>query len=57
MTTERWTYLVTHRDAKLTPEELHDGWHWCPDWDYLLIGPGMDELEGCTCGVPDTEIL
>jgi hypothetical protein len=23
--------------------------HYCPDWDYLLIGPGMPEMEACLC--------
>jgi len=23
----------------LTNEEYAEGWHWCPDWDYLMIGP------------------
>lgn len=34
---------------KLTPEEVSQGWHFCCDWDGLLIGPGMSELEYCDC--------
>ena len=50
MTDERWLFLEINKDAKLTKEELAAGWHWCPDWDYLLVGPGMDEfIEGCNC--------
>lgn len=24
-------------------------WHWCPDWDFLLITEYDDEWEACTC--------
>lgn len=33
----------------LTEEEKKEGWHFCLDWDFMLIGPGMSELEACTC--------
>jgi len=34
----------------LTPDEVALGWHWCPDFDYLLVGPGMEmELSVCKC--------
>lgn len=37
----------------LTPEELALGWHWCAEWDGLLVGPSMRETEACSCfGVP-----
>jgi hypothetical protein len=26
--------------ASLTQDEVTQGWHFCPDWDFLLIGPG-----------------
>ena len=30
--------------------------HACPDWDYLVIGPGDPEMAGCTCdGRPHDE--
>ena len=32
-------------DLPLTAEEIAQGWHFCPEWDELLIGPGMSELE------------
>lgn len=35
----------------LTNEEVLVGWHYCPDWDFLLVGPGMEEQEGCQCDV------
>jgi hypothetical protein len=36
-------------DAKLTSEEIAEGWHFCREWDGLLIGPGMPEMEACLC--------
>lgn len=49
MNTERWVELMRNFDLQLTPEEIAQGWHFCYDWDDLLIGPGMIELESCTC--------
>ena len=46
---ERWLYLETHENAELTKEELQEGWHWCPEWDFLLVGPDMKEWEVCLC--------
>jgi hypothetical protein len=34
---------------KLTADELKDGWHFCYDWDGLLVGPGLWELVHCHC--------
>ena len=49
----RWEFLMSpeteQSDAVLTNEELLEHWHWCPEWDYLLIGPGMDEMDACIC--------
>jgi hypothetical protein len=25
------------------------GYHFCEDWDCLLIGPGDEEMKACTC--------
>lgn len=50
MTPERWQELMDDQASRLTPEEVGEGWHFCPDWDFLLIGPGMEiELKCCTC--------
>lgn len=50
MTRTRWTRLMEDEDAQLTGRELAAGWHWCAEWDGLLVGPGMGELEVCRCG-------
>ena len=52
----RWCALMNGTNETgphLTPEEIAAGWHFCIDWDGLLIGPGMGELESCHC-IPKT---
>lgn len=50
MTRERWTELMDDPDAVLADAELDAGWHWCWDWDGLLVGPDMTmEMSCCTC--------
>lgn len=46
----RWHALMANDEMQLTESELSDGWHFCVDWDGLLIGPGMGEMHICTCG-------
>ena len=41
--------LIDLSGEGLTEEEIEAGWHFCPEWDGLLIGPGMVELEACLC--------
>ncbi len=50
MTRTRWIRLMDDDDAQLTEREVAAGWHWCAEWDGLLVGPGMGELECCRCG-------
>lgn len=33
----------------LTDAELFCGWHFCPNSDFLLVGPGMPEFNDCLC--------
>jgi len=49
MTTERWYAVQNSDDTPLTYGEIEDGWHFCHDWDGLLVGPGMKELDFCSC--------
>lgn len=53
MENARYEALMGDDDAKLTPAEKADGWHWCREFDNLLVGPGMGELKHCHCLVPD----
>lgn len=39
-------------DEKLSDAEIAAGWHFCYDWDGLLVGPGMEELKACCCCHP-----
>ena len=48
MNVNRWAEVASDL-AHLTQEEANVGWHFCVDWDLLLIGPGMPEAESCTC--------
>lgn len=49
MTDERWKELMENDDVPLTDKEMVEGWHFCPEWDGLLVGPGMDEMDVCLC--------
>lgn len=51
MSSERWNRLTETGEA-LTEAEMLAGWHWCYDWDDMLVGPGMPEAMCCNCGVP-----
>lgn len=41
-------FLDDDEDVR-TPAEVEAGWHFCPEYDYLLIGPGMMEMDHCVC--------
>ena len=54
MTRERWMQLMQpfaeNDGINLTPEEIEVGYHWCNDWDGLLIHVDDDEfLCCCSC--------
>ena len=57
MTNSRWRGLMGDDEKALTEEEILQGWHFCPEWDSLLIGPGMGEFDHyrehgvCLCGL------
>ena len=46
----RWV-LERNEDLKLTQREMDYGYHFCPDWDGALIGPGDPEMGGCGCDI------
>ena len=43
MTPERYHELETDPKAKLTKEECKEGWHYCSDWDGMLVGPDGED--------------
>ena len=49
MTNSRYAELMRDDSLRLTKEEMSYGWHFCYDWDGLLVGPGMFEQECCCC--------
>jgi hypothetical protein len=53
MDIKRYNELMRNEDLKLSKSEIKDGWHFCYEWDELLIGPGMGEMEYCTCSDVD----
>jgi hypothetical protein len=55
MTEERYKALMddeTATQGNLTDAEIKEGWHFCCEFDGLLIGPGMGEMEHCHCFEP-----
>lgn len=56
MTNERYNAVQNNPDLNLTPEEITEGWHFCWEFDGLLVGPGMGEQRFCTsaCGATAT---
>lgn len=49
MDRERFEYLHTHPEAKLTLEELAEGMFFCCTWDGMLIHKASPEAQSCTC--------
>ncbi len=53
MTNERHAELhrsvIEGTDVRLTDDEMLDGWHWCDDFDGLLVGPDTPEADSCVC--------
>ncbi len=49
MTNERYQHLFNTDGEKITPEENAMGWHWCDEFDGLLVGPTVSEWHCCTC--------
>lgn len=33
----------------LTDEQIDSGWHFCPEFDFMLVGPDMPEWDLCNC--------
>lgn len=49
MTKQRYNELMKNPELKLTPEEYKNGWHFCYEWDELLIHISWKEFKSCTC--------
>lgn len=49
MTEERYRALNRNMDLTLTPEEVAAGWHFCYEWDGMLIHREDMEAKACRC--------
>ncbi len=49
MTNERYKRLMVDGEDELTRDEIYSGWHWCHEFDGLLVGPQMGEFKFCKC--------
>jgi hypothetical protein len=52
MTKKRYNELWDDPEKFLTNDEIEEGWHFCGEWDGMLVGPKMPETEFCNkcCG-------
>jgi len=48
MNTQRYIEIDSGLD-NLTSAEIENGWHFCPDWDDMLIWEHEKEGKHCTC--------
>ena len=49
MNKERYSELEKDQSLLLSDDEIKEGWHFCPDSDYMLISKNEQESEGCCC--------
>lgn len=50
MNPERMRELEFGSDTQLTDDEVELGWHFCADWDFMLISKDSPEFEiECHC--------
>lgn len=52
MNKKRYDALMGSNAIPLSVKERKAGWHFCCEFDGLLVGPGMIELKFCQC-LPD----
>lgn len=49
MSLNRWKELMDDESKELTSDEQQKGWHFCTEWDGLLIHPSDEESRSCKC--------
>ena len=49
MNKKRFEQLISSPFGKLTKQEVKDGWHFCCEWDGMLIHSSHPEAECCYC--------
>jgi hypothetical protein len=55
MSDDRYQELM-ETDGTLSAEEIADGWHWCEEFDGMLVGPGMWGVAECECNAKGCDI-
>lgn len=50
MNRKRYAELIK-TDAKLTEDEKREGWHFCKEWDFMLIHNTYIEFDACICNL------
>lgn len=55
MTEKRYNQLMRSNNP-LTDAEIEEGWHFCNEFDGLLVGPHMSELNFCSCLDPHHKV-
>jgi hypothetical protein len=53
MDNKRYREIENSDTAELTAEEKAQGWHFCPDWDFMLVNSNDKEGEGAACTCKD----
>lgn len=53
MKLERWEEVNRDDSLLLSEKEIAAGWHFCLEFDGLLVGPGMTEVLFCDCARPN----
>jgi hypothetical protein len=48
VTDEEWRDYLSG-EIEMTKEMKDEGWHFCEEWDNLLIGPQMSKILHCSC--------
>ena len=51
MNKSRYIALDLNPDLDLDEEEIKDGWHFCTEWDFMLIHNSLEEFYCCNCNV------
>lgn len=48
MNHDRYFDLQQGDTEGLTADEMRAGWHFCPEWDYMLTKFNGEECDSCT---------
>lgn len=49
MENARYEQLLSNPKMTLTEDEVKEGWHFCLNWDGMLLHPEDREMQCCHC--------